>query len=85
MFGRPRVLLLGEEPQPPCQRQAYWFCFKHQSETGIPAVSALKITHRAFPGGPVARTLRSQCRGPGSLPGWGPGSHTLELKPGAAK
>lgn len=35
---------------------------------------------RNFPGGSVARTLCPQCRGPGSVPGWGTGSHTLQLR-----
>ena len=26
---------------------------------------------RDFPGGPIAKTLSSQCRGPGSIPGQG--------------
>ena len=40
------------------------------------------ITHmkskslRDFPGGPVAKTLSSQCRGPGQ----GTGSHMLQIK-----
>ena len=32
-----------------------------------------------FPGGPVAKTLRSQCKGPGSIPGWGNRSHMPQL------
>ena len=38
-----------------------------------------------FPGGPVAKTLSSHCRGPGSIPGQGTRSHMLQLRPGAAK
>ena len=33
-----------------------------------------------FPGGPVAKTLRSQCRGPGLIPGQGTRSHLLQLR-----
>ena len=38
-----------------------------------------------FPGGLVAKTLRSQCRDLGSIPGWGTRSQVLQLRPGAAK
>ena len=38
-----------------------------------------------FPGGPVAKTLYSQCRGPGSIPGWGTRSHMLRLRLNEAK
>ena len=31
---------------------------------------------RDFPGGPVGKTLHSQCRGPGSIPGQGTRSRT---------
>ena len=30
-----------------------------------------KYKMKDFPGGPVVRTLRSQCRSPGLIPGWG--------------
>ena len=33
-----------------------------------------------FPGGPVAKTLGSQCRGLGSIPGQGTRSHILQLR-----
>ena len=33
-----------------------------------------------FPGGPVAKTLHSQCRGLGSVPGQGTRSHVLQLR-----
>ena len=33
-----------------------------------------------FPGDPVAQILRSQCRGPGPIPGRGTRSHMLQLK-----
>ena len=33
-----------------------------------------------FPGGPVAKTLHSQCRGPGSIPDQGTRSHMLQLR-----
>ena len=38
-----------------------------------------------FPGGSVAKTLRSQCRGLGSIPGWGTRSHMPQLRPCTAK
>ena len=38
-----------------------------------------------FPGGPVAGTLRSQCKGPGSIPGQGARAHMLQLRPRTAK
>ena len=37
-----------------------------------------------FPGGPVAKTLCSQRRGPSSTPGQGPRLHMPQLEPGAA-
>ena len=46
----------------------------------------IKRSNGDFPGGPMAKTLRSQGRGPpGSIPGQGPRSHMLQLRPGAAK
>ena len=33
-----------------------------------------------FPGGPVAKTLHSQCKGPGFDSGWGTRSHMLKIK-----
>ena len=33
-----------------------------------------------FPGGPVAKALVSNVGGLGRSPGWGTGSHTLQLK-----
>ena len=30
-----------------------------------------KKREEVFPGGPVVRTQRFQCHGPGSIPGWG--------------
>ena len=45
-----------------------------------------------FPGGPVVKTLVSQCRGPGLIPGQGTRSHmrqqssrVLQLRPSAAE
>ena len=35
---------------------------------------------RDFPGGPVAKTLHSQCRGLGSIPGVGTVSHISQLR-----
>ena len=40
---------------------------------------------RNFPGGPGAKPLCSQCRGPSSVPGQGTRSHIPQLRPGAAK
>ena len=40
---------------------------------------------RDFPGGPVAKTPCSQCRGLGSTPGQGTRSHMLQLRPCADK
>ena len=37
--------------------------------------SILNSGKRAFPGGPVGKTLCSQCGGPGSIPGRGTRSH----------
>ena len=39
-----------------------------------------KGKHRTCPGGPVVETPHSQCRGPGSAPGWGTRSCMLELR-----
>ena len=38
-----------------------------------------------FPDGPVAKILRSQCRGPGFHPRLGTSFHMLQLRPGIAK
>ena len=38
-----------------------------------------------FPGGPVAKTLHSHCRGPCSILGQGTRSQVLHLRPGAVK
>ena len=38
-----------------------------------------------FPAGPVAKTLHSQCKGPGSISGLKIKSHILQWRPGAAK
>ena len=46
---------------------------------------ANKDCHQDFSGGPVAKTLRSQCRDPGSTPGQGTRSHILQLRPISAK
>ena len=40
---------------------------------------------RDFPGGPVAKTPSSQCKGPSSIPGQEARSHRLQLRPGTAK
>ena len=40
---------------------------------------------RAFPGGPVAKTLCSQCRGPGSISGQGTRSYVSQLLHAATK
>ena len=39
-----------------------------------------KYKGRDFPGGPVAKTQCSQCRDPGSIPGWGIRPHMPQLK-----
>ena len=44
-----------------------------------------KERHRDFPGGLVAKTPPSQCRGLGFIPAQGTRSHMLQLRPGAAK
>ena len=38
-----------------------------------------------FPGGPVAKTLGSQCKSPKHLPDQGTRCHMLQLRPSAAK
>ena len=40
--------------------------------------------NRYFPG-PVAKTLSSQCKGLGSIPGQGTRSHILKLRPSTSK
>ena len=45
----------------------------------------LRKLGRDFPGGPVAKTLCSQCKGLGSIPGQGTRAHMLQLRPGTAK
>ena len=40
---------------------------------------------RGFPGGPVAKTTRSQCRGPGFDPWSGTRFRMPQLRPGTAK
>ena len=40
----------------------------------------MKTKCRDFPGGPVAKTLSSQCRGPSSIPGQGARFHMLLTK-----
>ena len=40
----------------------------------------LKSTKRGLPGVSVSKTLRFQCRGPGSFPGQGTRSHMLQLR-----
>ena len=45
----------------------------------------LRKLGRDFPGGPVAKTLCSQCKGLGSIPGQGARAHMLQLRPGTAK
>ena len=39
-----------------------------------------QVIMQDFPGGPVAKTPHSQCRGPGFIPGQGTGSHMPQLK-----
>ena len=40
----------------------------------------IRLYFRDVPGGPVAKSLRSQCTGPGSIRGQGTGSHMLQLR-----
>ena len=47
----------------------------HQNHLGIPSLE--KDTSRDFPGGTVAKTPCSQCKGPGSIPGQGPRFYML--------
>ena len=54
--------------------------FGDGSKTFILGIRISKISLRAFPGGPVAKTLCSECRGSGSIPGQGTGSHMLQLR-----
>ena len=63
---------------------------KHQDRNGFSSSQlnsncSINKNSRDFPGGPVAKTLSSQCRGPGSIPGQGARSHMLQLRPRAAK
>ena len=46
----------------------------------IKKVDSFKSKPRDFPGGPMAKTLNSQCRGLGLIPGQGAGSHMPQLK-----
>ena len=39
-----------------------------------------KSKFRDFPGGPAVKTLRSQCRGPSSIPGRGTRSRMPQLR-----
>ena len=43
------------------------------------------IMARDVPGGPVVKTLHSQGRGPGSIPGQGTRSHMPQLRPSIAQ
>ena len=52
--------------------------FGDGSETFILGIWISKISLRDFPGGPVAKTLCSEYRGPGSIPGQGTGSLVAE-------
>ena len=56
-------------------------------KSGEPRVYVIysRIYRGHFPGGPTAKTLCSQCRGPGLIPDQGTGSHMLQLRPGTAK
>ena len=45
---------------------------EHWAGRGPKFQCLLRLTKaREFPGGPVVRTLRFHCWGPGSIPGWG--------------
>ena len=43
------------------------------------ATGGVKIGFQDFPGHPLAKTLSSQCRVPGSIPGWGTKSYMPQL------
>ena len=51
----------------------------------VPLNQESKGTPGDFPGDLVARTLFSQHRGPGLIPGQGTRSHMLQPRPGEAK
>ena len=51
----------------------------------INMIGNFKKNIRDLPGGPVAKTLHSQCRRPRFNPRQGPRSHMLQLRPGTAK
>ena len=52
----------------------------HPLQTFIYLKNDIKSYLRDFPGGPVVKTLWSQCRGPGSIAGQGTRSHMLQLR-----
>jgi len=51
-----------------------------QTHSAVGLVKSIKNNHWDFPGGPVAKTPHSQCRGPGSIPGQEARSHLLKLR-----
>ena len=46
----------------------------------IPSFSSILSIFWDIPGGPVAKTSCSQCRGPGLIPGQGTRSHMLQVR-----
>ena len=60
----------------------YWYSVK---VTPRRKFSLIKMEYRDFPGGPVAKTLYSQYRGPGYNPGQGTRSHMPQLRSSAAR
>ena len=54
-------------------------CYEREAETENEY--EYKDNPQDFPGGPVAKTLCSQCRALGSIPGQGTRSHMLQLRP----
>ena len=47
-------------------------------ESYVLVLSTLKMSGKDFPNGPVVKTLCSQCRGLGSIPGRGTRSHMTQ-------
>ena len=72
----------GSQPAPRGAHATWWGCpgghFPH-----LPG--PLSSNTWDVPGGSVADTLRSQCRGPGSVSGQATRSHVLHLRPSPAK
>ena len=65
-----------------CIAEAWMKLSLGTKEVGVPGVQGREESGRRghFPGGPVANTPSSQCRGPGSIPGQGTRPHIQQLK-----